>query len=161
MKKVYNNSGAFSWYFQRITGVLIIIFLIIHLYVMHLSGSPNIVWSWDAFLSRFQASPWMKVFYFMFLTTVLFHGLNGTWQVAGDYINSRSLKALTHATLIIVGVFFFIIGSLSILYFNNPTKVNSKKTEVAANTNKANDCDESKDAACGKNAINYDKQGGK
>ncbi|MCX5909219.1 MAG: hypothetical protein NTY64_19115, partial [Deltaproteobacteria bacterium] len=78
---VSNNSGAGNWLFQRISGILILVILLIHLGAVHFG--LNIV---DL------GTPAWKVFHLLFVILLLYHILNGFWILIEDYVQTRWLR---------------------------------------------------------------------
>ena len=84
--------GVWTWFFQRVTGVILVAGLIIHFMVMHYSGPEQITYQYV--MARFSNPLW-KVFDVAFLVAVIYHGFSGLWGVAVEYAGSaRLLKAL-------------------------------------------------------------------
>jgi succinate dehydrogenase / fumarate reductase, membrane anchor subunit len=103
---VSNNSGAFNWLFQRISGILILIILLIHLGAIHFGF--NIV---DL------GTPAWKVFHLFFVGLLLYHIMNGFWILIEDYVETRWLRLSLFSITWIVGVVFLILGFVTIVPF--------------------------------------------
>ncbi|MFQ6087811.1 MAG: succinate dehydrogenase, cytochrome b556 subunit [Candidatus Methanofastidiosia archaeon] len=96
--------GMLAFILHRITGVILVFYLFLHIWVMSssLGGSQ----SFDEVLSRFQTPFWIVADLFL-LAAVLFHGLNGLRLTLFDLgIGIKSQKLI-----------FYIIFGLSALGF--------------------------------------------
>ena len=103
---VSNNSGAGNWLFQRISGILILVILFIHLGAVHFGF--NIV---DL------GTPAWKVFQLLFVILLLYHILNGFWILIEDYVQTRWLRLSLFGVTWIVGVVFLILGVVTLVPF--------------------------------------------
>lgn len=95
---------AFNWLFQRISGILIAIILVIHLGAVHWGASPVDL-----------GSPIWKFFNLFFVILLLYHILNGFWLIIEDYIRSTWLRISLFSLTWIVGIAFLILGVVTII----------------------------------------------
>ncbi|MGE5254474.1 MAG: succinate dehydrogenase, hydrophobic membrane anchor protein [Planctomycetaceae bacterium] len=101
-----HQSGAFHWLFQRITGILIAVVLVIHIGAVHFGISPVDL-----------GSPFWKFFHVGFVILLLYHILNGFWLMVEDYVLSRGLRVTLFGLAWIVGVSFLILGFVTLVPF--------------------------------------------
>lgn len=102
-----------GWILQRISAVLLLFFLTLHMVVVHY---PPYHIDFNQVLLRLGDPLW-KAVDIAFLGVVLFHALNGTYAVITDMSGvQRYRKALAWAGLII-GLAFFVYGTQTILAF--------------------------------------------
>jgi len=101
-----SNAGAFNWLFQRISGILIAVILVIHLGAVHFGGSPVDL-----------GSPSWKVFHLAFMILLLYHILNGFWLLVEDYVRTHWLRVSLFGLLWVAGLVFFILGFVSLVPF--------------------------------------------
>ncbi len=101
--------GVMWWLFQRVTGVVLIACLAIHFGVMHFSGGQQIS---HEFVFRRISSPYWKAFDLVFLTSVIFHGFNGLWGLALEYVGSpiwlkfsKGVILTSASVLVLTGVY--------------------------------------------------------
>ena len=83
------SAGGFetiSWYYFRVSGVLLIFLVIIHLIIMHVSN--DVACTTYNFVAARYANPFWRLFDWLLLTLALTHGLNGLRIVIDDYISS-------------------------------------------------------------------------
>ncbi len=124
-RRRYNKSGArprptnnfelFSWYFFRISGILLLFFALGHLAIMHLINNVDVI-NYE-FISQRWASPLWRTFDLILLTLALTHGLNGARVLIYDYIQSRPWRTFALSTLYVTGLFFLLIGAQVIITF--------------------------------------------
>ncbi len=115
-----SNSGAISWYLQRITGVILFFQVLFHFGVYHfVEGVANI--SYDLAIARL-ANPWWKTFEFSFLIFALYHGMNGIKMIIDDYITIPGWR-IAAITVLYTGVFaIFILGAVAIIVIHKPVE---------------------------------------
>jgi len=107
-----SGSGSFSWVFQRITGIFLVVVLIGHYILMHYS--PESGHTYDAVLARMQSN-WYRVLDLTFIVLAMYHGLNGLWSIFRDY-RLKPWQTLTVISLLIIfGLAFTLWGIKTIL----------------------------------------------
>ena len=107
-----SGSGSFSWVFQRITGIVLVVVLIGHYILMHYN--PESGHTYDAVLARMQSS-WYRVLDLTFVVLAMYHGLNGVWSIFRDY-KMKPWQTITVISLLIVfGLAFSLWGIKTIL----------------------------------------------
>jgi len=107
-----SGSGSFSWVFQRITGIVLVVVLIGHYILMHYN--PESGHTYDAVLARMQSN-WYRVLDLTFVVLAMYHGLNGVWSIFRDY-KLKPWQTLTVLSLLIVfGLAFSLWGIKTIL----------------------------------------------
>jgi succinate dehydrogenase / fumarate reductase membrane anchor subunit len=112
-----SSSEIWWWFFMRISGVVLLFLVLIHLYVMHVVGSG--VERVDfAFVSRRWDDVGWKTFDWAMLFLALLHGVNGARIVLDDYIRSESWRTTAKATLYAVTVILMIMGTAVIATFD-------------------------------------------
>ncbi len=120
------SSGSFSWVFQRITGLILVVVMIGHYILMHYN--PQSGHTYDAVLARMQSN-WYRVLDLTFVVLGMYHGLNGIWGIFRDY-KLKSWQSITIVgVLIVAGLAFTLWGIKTILdipYVNTVTSTISK-----------------------------------
>ena len=110
-----NNFELYSWYFFRISGVLLLVFALVHLAIMHLINNVDVI---DyRFISERWASPLWRTFDLSLLFLSLTHGLNGVRVLVYDYIQSRGWRTFALSVLYVTGLLFLLLGAQVILTF--------------------------------------------
>ncbi len=110
-----NAFEVYSWYFFRVSGILLLIFVMIHLVVMHLINNVEVV---DyRFISERWASPLWRTFDLILLFLALAHGINGVRTLIYDYIQSRGWRLFSLSAMYTTLAFFLLIGAQVIFTF--------------------------------------------
>lgn len=99
--------GVAAWLFQRVSGAVLLLGLIIHFLLMHYSGHEQI--RHEIVLKRLS-SPYWKAFDLIFLVSVTYHGFNGMWGIALEYINSARLLKLSQILFVAAATLLIIAG---------------------------------------------------
>jgi len=108
------GSGAPGWVLQRITGILLVVVVIGHYFVMH--ADPASGHTYAAVLERMH-HPFWKMFDLTFITIGLWHGLNGTWGIFRDYEMKPAVSLTVYGIIILSGIAFWVLGVNTILSF--------------------------------------------
>jgi len=106
------NSGSFSWIFQRITGIVLVVVMIGHYLLMHFN--PENGHTYAAVLARMQNS-WYRVLDLTFVVLGMYHGLNGVWSIFRDYKLKQWQSVTVLSLIIIFGLAFTLWGIKTIL----------------------------------------------
>lgn len=102
--------GKSAFYLQRITGVLLLGYLLLHVHTVHMiSGGPA---AFDRALETFK-NPFFRVLEIGLLGVVILHALNGIRIVAIDFgVATRRQKKLFWILAGVFGTVIFIAGAL-------------------------------------------------
>lgn len=106
------TSGTFGWFFQRVTGVVLFIQVIVHFYIAHNTWDAGHDW---ATIVQRLSNPYMRTFYLVFVALGLYHGLNGLWSVIRDYHISAGKRKLLFGIIVTVGIFIGVLGFYTML----------------------------------------------
>lgn len=116
-----SNFELFSWYFFRISGLMLIVLAIIHIVIMHvLHNVSDIDYQ---FVAKRWASPFWRSFDWLLLTLALLHGLNGARIAIDDYVQGHGWKVFANSIVWLAAIIFLILGTIAIVTFN-PTQFN-------------------------------------
>ncbi|HET9013956.1 MAG TPA: succinate dehydrogenase [Thermomicrobiaceae bacterium] len=110
-----SNFELYSWYFFRISGIVLIFLVVVHVIITHVINDVSTVNY--AFIVRRWASPFWRANDWLMLTLALVHGLNGARIAVDDYIRSRGWRVFAYSVLWTAAVIFWIMGSLAIVTF--------------------------------------------
>ena len=113
------SSGAKSWVLQRVTGLILVVFMIGHYILMHFH--PDSGHTYLAVLSRMQFS-WYRILDLSFITLGMYHGLNGIWGIFRDYNMKTWFKISLITALVLLGIAFTAWGYniiFSVPYLNS------------------------------------------
>ncbi len=107
MRRIIEIKRVIEWFFQRVTGVILVIGLTLHFYAMHFSSSGGI--THDAILVRLS-SPYWITFNIIFLLAAIYHGFNGLLGIMLEYVHSEKLQKALEGLLIVVAASLFALG---------------------------------------------------
>jgi succinate dehydrogenase / fumarate reductase membrane anchor subunit len=107
---------TFSWWFFRVSGVVLIFLVVIHLLIMHVTNDVSAT-NYD-FVAHRYANPFWRLYDLLLLTLALFHGLNGLRIIGDDYIKSRGMRLAVVSTLFVIALFFWLLGTITIITFH-------------------------------------------
>lgn len=106
----------YSWYFFRLSGLLLIFLAIGHVVIMHVINTVDEI-DWQFVADRWH-SPFWRAYDWLMLFLALLHGLNGARSAVDDYIRPQGWRVLAHSILWTLAIVFLIIGSIAILTFD-------------------------------------------
>jgi len=109
------SGGAFAWFFQRVSGLFLVIFLLGHFWLLHYAISGEFA-DFETVRARL-ALPLFKVLDLVFLYLAVYHGLNGVLMVIHDYVHKGFLRIVLVALLWTLGLTLLTCGTLTIATF--------------------------------------------
>ncbi len=115
MKEKRTSGGFYAWLFQRITGAILVVLLLLHFWVTHGLPKPEGV-TYERIAPRLATPTW-KVIDMLFLVCALYHGLNGVWMVVQDYVDSELWQGIIFFLLVTVGGILFFLGATTVIPF--------------------------------------------
>ena len=113
--KPSGNFELMAWFFMRISGILMVLLLLGHLFVMHIINSVDKI-DYQFVAQRFS-TPFWRVYDLLLISLALFHGLNGARTVINDYVHPRGWRIFAVSVVYVFALVFFILGSYTILAF--------------------------------------------
>ena len=113
-----SNTGAMTWFFQRISGLLLVVILLLHFGLIHGTEVDEELHqvTYKPVAERLASSTW-KTIDIAFLFLAVFHGLVGLWIVLGDYIHRAWARNVVFTVVCILGFVLLILGSVTVLSF--------------------------------------------
>jgi succinate dehydrogenase / fumarate reductase cytochrome b subunit len=111
---MYRSTGFVSFLLRRITGVALVLYLLLHIWVIGGINSGA-----DTFNSRmeFLGKPFFRVLEIGLLAAVVYHGIDGIRLLMVHYLNvTEYRKSLFYAALAVSAI-LVIAGGLPILLF--------------------------------------------
>ena len=110
------------WYFMRISGVLLVLLALGHMFIMHvlveLAGGEIDF----AFVTSRWGSPFWRIYDAILLLLALLHGVRGARTVINDYV-SGDLRRLLVWILAAVTVVWLLLGLLVVVAFDPNTGI--------------------------------------
>src|SRR5215213_10835982 len=113
------GADQLSWYFFRLSGVLLVVLALGHLFMTHYLNVPS--YTTADFVSDGWANPLWRTFDWVLLMMALWHGLIGLRYSIADYVRRAGWQAFAMAALFVVGIVFTGLGSITIFTFNEET----------------------------------------
>ncbi|MDQ3044615.1 MAG: succinate dehydrogenase, hydrophobic membrane anchor protein, partial [Chloroflexota bacterium] len=110
------GSDRLVWYFLRVSGLVLVVFALGHLFVTHYLNVPSDT-TFD-FVSARWANPLWRSFDLVLLISALWHGLIGLRYSVTDYIRAPGWRVAGYSAIWVVGLLFTVVGSVTILSFN-------------------------------------------
>jgi succinate dehydrogenase / fumarate reductase, membrane anchor subunit len=108
---------VWSWFFMRISGVLLLFLVLIHLFVMHLVGSGVERVNFAFVAQRWDNVGW-KTFDWLLLFLALLHGANGLRIVIDDYVRRPAARTTVKAVLYTLTGILMVMGTAVIVTFD-------------------------------------------
>lgn len=108
------SGGAFAWYFQRITGLILIITLLLHYLYLHFLNGGNVTFQE---VTQRLSTPLWKTIDLVFLVSVVYHAMQGILMVVNDYVHRPALRSTLVAAVWVLGMVLTITGVVTIVTF--------------------------------------------
>lgn len=109
------KTEVWSWYFMRISGLILLFLALMHFFVTHILHD---VTATDAgFVAGRWQNPLWRLYDWVLLALGLFHGLNGLRFIMDDYVRTPWKRAATKALVYSVTFTLFAYGTITILTF--------------------------------------------
>jgi len=108
---------TFSWFFFRVSGVLLIFLVIIHLIIMHVTNDVSC--TTYQFVAMRYDNPLWRLYDWLLLTLSLLHGMNGLRVVIDDYIRGRSARLTLMSVAGTLTLIFFMLGTITLITFQH------------------------------------------
>ena len=121
-----NRFEVFSWYFMRVSGVILLLVAVFHLMLMHVVLGVDRI-NYSMILGRW-ASPWWQLYDLVLLMFAMFHGVNGARWVIDDYIHRSGWNLVFKSALYVLAFIFVLMGAQVIFTVD----LNQSETVVGA-----------------------------
>lgn len=105
----------FSWYFLRVSGVLLVVLALGHIVITHYLNVPAETTT-NFVISRWRNPLW-RTFDWLLLMMALWHGLNGLRLSVDDYIHSQGWRVFSQAVVWVIALIFTALGTITIFTF--------------------------------------------
>ena len=103
-----------AWLFMRISGVLLLVLALGHLFIMHVFNNIHTI-DYDFVAARYLRWFW-RAYDLLMLWLAMIHGLNGLRTLLDDYLKPPA-RGLAIKALYLSGILFLILGTWVILAF--------------------------------------------
>jgi succinate dehydrogenase / fumarate reductase membrane anchor subunit len=112
-----SNFELYSWFFMRISALVLFLMAVFHLVYMHIAiGLDNI--SFQVIAQRWQSPGW-RLFDLFLLTFGWIHGSNGIRIILDDYIHPQGWRVLTKSILYVLTFILIVLGAYVIFTFKS------------------------------------------
>lgn len=108
---------TFSWFFFRVSGVLLIFLVIIHLIIMHVT--TDVSCTTYQFVAMRYDNPLWRLYDWLLLTLSLLHGMNGLRVVIDDYVRGRGARLTLMSVAGTLTLIFFMLGTITLITFQH------------------------------------------
>ena len=111
------NFELYSWAFMRISGVVLVVLVLGHLFIMNIldGGVQRLNF---AFVAGRWSSPFWQAWDLMMLWLAQIHGTNGLRTVINDYTRRDSTRLALKGLLYVASAFTIALGTLVIFTFD-------------------------------------------
>jgi succinate dehydrogenase / fumarate reductase, membrane anchor subunit len=108
----------FWWYFMRISGLLLVLLALGHMFIMHvlveLTGGEIDF----AFVQSRWGTPFWRIYDFALLVLAFVHGARGARIVIADYVTHRTARSVIVGLLLVVSAIWLVLGMAIIIFFD-------------------------------------------
>lgn len=110
-----NAAPTLGWFLQRISAIFLALGLLVHFWVLHFVIERPVTFL--KVQDRLLTPGWV-VFDLLLLTAVVYHALNGLWNVIIDYNPSTTMRKLIGWVFFIIGFALILIGIYALIPFS-------------------------------------------
>lgn len=111
------------WYFLRISGLVLMVFVILHIFLTHYVNVPSQT-DFNYVAARWSNPLW-RTFSIILLLSAVWHGIIGLRMVLTDVINNRVARQIAHAACWVTGVAFTVLGLVNVVAFDEEAARNN------------------------------------
>ncbi|MGO1544635.1 MAG: succinate dehydrogenase hydrophobic membrane anchor subunit [Gulosibacter sp.] len=116
-KKGSQNWERIGWAFMRVSGVLLIFLVFVHLYSNLIAGSGVSQISYEFVVAEKFSVPFWLIWDGLMLVLALIHGTNGMRTIVNDYVYKPGPRKALVATLWIACIVEIILGLIVLIVF--------------------------------------------
>jgi succinate dehydrogenase / fumarate reductase, membrane anchor subunit len=112
-----SNFELYGWIFMRVSGVLLVVLVLGHLFVNLVVGEGIKAIDF-AFVANKWASPFWQVYDLLMLWLAMLHGTNGLRTIINDYAERDQTRFWLKALLVVSASAIITVGTLTIFTFD-------------------------------------------
>lgn len=112
-----SNTELYAWLFMRVSGVLLVVLVLGHLYVNLMAGDGIAAIDF-AFVAGKWSSPFWQVWDLLMLWLAQLHGANGLRTIINDYAERDQTRFWLKMLLYTAAVVVLFLGTLTIFTFD-------------------------------------------
>ncbi|MGC8464409.1 MAG: succinate dehydrogenase hydrophobic membrane anchor subunit [Acidimicrobiales bacterium] len=113
--KPRQNFETWSWFFMRISGLILFFLALIHFFITHIEH--DVTTTTVSFVASRWSNPFWRVFDWLLLALGLLHGSNGLRFIMDDYIRRPSRRAIVKSLVYGISGIMFLVGTMTIVTF--------------------------------------------
>ncbi len=110
-----HNLELWSWYFFRVSGLLLVFLALGHVLIMHIINNVDVI-NYSFVAERWRSVGW-RIYDWLLLSLALTHGVNGQRIILDDYVHSRRMRLAWVSTAWLLYGVVLVIGTLTIVRF--------------------------------------------
>jgi len=110
-----HNLELWSWYFFRVSGLLLVFLALGHVLIMHIVNSVDVI-TYSFVADRWRSVGW-RVYDWLLLSLALTHGMNGLRIILDDYVHARTKRLICVSSAWLLYGALMVIGTLTIVTF--------------------------------------------
>lgn len=111
------------WYFLRISGLLLVVFAMAHLFITHYLNVPS--QTTFEFVANRWANPLWRTFDLILLFAALWHGMIGLRMILTDLLRGKRARQIAYAVVWVIGIAFSLLGTVTIFTFDEDAARNN------------------------------------
>ncbi|MCS6966455.1 MAG: hypothetical protein NZ473_06785 [Candidatus Kapabacteria bacterium] len=112
MRSTRSRWSSYGWYWQRISGLLLVVFTIGHYVTVHWTEAAG--HSFESSIERL-ANPLFQFWYLGFVLLGFYHGVQGLYNIVRDFKLPRVLLVGIMGIVIIAALYFVYLGFDTVL----------------------------------------------
>jgi succinate dehydrogenase / fumarate reductase membrane anchor subunit len=122
MRRHLKPSGGFeltAWYFMRISGLILVLLALGHLFITHIVNNVETV-NYEFVADRWtnpRTGVLWRLWDLTMINLAVMHGFNGLRQVLDEYVTRPDRRKLLRTLIWCSGIFLMMIGTYAILMF--------------------------------------------
>jgi succinate dehydrogenase / fumarate reductase, membrane anchor subunit len=110
-----SNFELWSWYFFRVSGLLLIFLALGHVLIMHIINNVDVI-NYAFVADRWRTVGW-RICDWLLLSLALTHGMNGLRVIVDDYVHAQGKRVLWLSSAWLLYFVLMVIGTLTIVTF--------------------------------------------
>ena len=118
------GADRLSWYFLRVSGILLIGFALGHLFITHYLNVPSQT-TFDWVANRW-ANPVWRTFDWVLLLAALWHGLVGMRYSITDWVPKANWRVTAFSLVFIIGILWTALGTITIFTFSESSVADNR-----------------------------------
>ena len=110
-----SNFELYSWFFMRISAIVLFVLAVFHLFYMHVILGLDAI-NFEVIAQRWESPGW-RLYDLFLLVFGWLHGANGIRIVLDDYVRPQGWRVLAKSLLYVVVFILIVLGAYVIFTF--------------------------------------------